>query len=484
MRDAIILLIVIFSATFLGTFVPQLDTYGPVVGPGRAASLAAQHPDLVKMYGPVITRIIEFTQFNDLYNAFWYRLLLGWMCASAVVCNFKRYRLLYKRNFAPRVSTSEAEVGKWRDKLTGRVALAPVEAKDRITQALHSLGFKARETQEPDGAVSLYADKHNLGNWGSFLLHNGVVLIFVGCVLNWLLGFSMHRVVVAEKTKTDEIIDNDNRVSKLPLDLRLNKFEIRTDPRSGDALAYRSFVTLRDKKSGREWDTIIQMNSPLTHRGLVYFQSDFGMEDVTVRVTGPGGYDEVAVWPVRTGSQDGGRIYVVNPHSFLRVENKATRDLFAIVPNPLWPVAPFYDQKRARMQPWPSKGGPGDLPVNPAVNLQVLERDSQQPKDLGWIAKGIPVKYKGYTIALDGHRKYSLFTVSKDPGYWLVNLGFLLLVGGAAVSFYMSQKLVRAVIRPQEGGCSVAIGGRSRSGAFDFGPIEKRIRDALQLEAI
>ena len=213
------------------------------------------------------------------------------------------------------------------------------------------------------------------------------------------------------------------------------------------------------------------MNHPISHKGFSFFQSDYGLVGIMLKVTAPNG--ETAYVPYNVSTQDGpeGRMYVISDEPWKRVK-LGGKNLTLFVHN----LVPDYiggDRLNGSM-----------LPLNPGVDAMMNDRFPEYKgldawKRLGWLTVSKSADYKGFTVTMEKVVSYTGLQVSRNPGLPVIYLGFALMVLGVFASFYMTHKTVRVSIVPLDDGASVTVGATSKDEPEVFDRDFKRVRDAL-----
>ena len=63
--------------------------------------------------------------------------------------------------------------------------------------------------------------------------------------------------------------------------------------------------------------------------------------------------------------------------------------------------------------------------------------DDNLSENVGWLVQGKPVRWGKYNLKLTEVKEYTGLQVKKDPGVWLVYLGFLFLTVGVGGMLYV-----------------------------------------------
>jgi cytochrome c biogenesis protein len=116
------------------------------------------------------------------------------------------------------------------------------------------------------------------------------------------------------------------------------------------------------------------------------------------------------------------------------------------------------------------------------TQLEVYRSATDAPVGLRVLSQGKPARIGGVDFTFLRERQYAGLIVARDPGSNLIWIGSILLVLGICMTFFFPHRRVRAVVRPQEGGCDVGVAAiRRRDPAFaaQFEQLVAEIRRAL-----
>ncbi len=160
---------------------------------------------------------------------------------------------------------------------------APSDAARKMTDSLNKMGWKtAAKTVGSD--TLLFSQKGNWTRTGVYMVHTSILIIFIGAIIGSLGGFK-GRVSIPETMERDRIILYDSReIVDLGFVVRCNWFAIDFYP-NGMPKEYTSSLTVLE--NGQELFTQeIEVNSPLKHRGITFYQSSYeAYQDFVITVT-------------------------------------------------------------------------------------------------------------------------------------------------------------------------------------------------------
>jgi cytochrome c biogenesis protein len=246
---AIILLIIITSASMIGTFIPQQRS----------------PEEYIAQYGRW-ANVFQQLQLTNLYKSLWFSALLFLFALNITVCTLNRLSPKLRKTFRPRVAveTKAIEVLKIKEKFKKPMSLG--SAAEMLKTELSSRHFRVRETQKENTSF-LYARKRILGWFGADIVHLGILVIIAGGIISGIGGFRWN------------LTFSEGRVLDVPraeFKLRLEKFEIEYYP-NGGVKDFKSTLTVLENEK-LVLSKIIEVNHPLSYKGFVFYQSEWGWD--------------------------------------------------------------------------------------------------------------------------------------------------------------------------------------------------------------
>lgn len=304
MRFAIALLTVICIVSIVGTVLRQHEPAG----------------NYINQFGPFWARVFLALDLNTIYSAWWFLLILAFLVISTTLCLMRhtpKY-LADLRNFQENIRVQSLRAFGHRAQAT--LAQPVQEAAPALGKALAGRGWKVRVQQriQGDGATGfMIAAKagaaHKLGYIAS---HAAIVLICLGGLLDgdlimrtqiWFGGKTpyesgplqpQHILSASNPTyrgsvKVDEgareqmavLVQSDGMLLQpLPFALELKRFSIDYYD-TGMPRLFSSEVIIHDLDTGQTHERTVEVNHPVSHRGVEIYQSGFddGGSPVTLR---------------------------------------------------------------------------------------------------------------------------------------------------------------------------------------------------------
>jgi cytochrome c biogenesis protein len=273
LRLAIILLLVIALFSVSGTVIEQGQL------PDFYQSNYPEHPAL---FGFLSWKVIQVVGLDHVYRTWWFLSLLVLFGTSLTACTFTRQLPALKaaqkwkyyeepRNFTKLALSAELE----------GVCLSSIPS---ILQQKSYRIFQGTNQKKDD---ILYARKGIVGRIGPIIVHIGIVAILLGGIWGAMTGFMAQEMITSGDTfQVKNIVDAGAWSSKDVLKdwfVRVNRFWIDYTPTGGIDQFYSDMSVLNN--DGQEVNhEKIYVNKPLRYHGVVFYQTDWGISNVRVRL--------------------------------------------------------------------------------------------------------------------------------------------------------------------------------------------------------
>ncbi len=294
MRFSISLLTVICIASIIGTVLKQQEP-------------AANY---VNQFGPFWSQLFLAVKLNAVYSAWWFLLILAFLVTSTSLCIARNAPKIlvdlksYKENLRERSllafhHRAEAMLG----------AETPEAAANRIGQALAKGGWKVR-LQQREGGWMVAAKAGAANKIGYIAAHSAIVLVCLGGLLDGDLivraqmlfqgktpytGGGLisdvkpqHRLpdtnptfrgnlLVSEGTQSGTAVLQQSEgivLQELPFSIELKKFIVEHYS-TGMPKLFASEIVIHDRETGQQIPARVEVNHPVSHRGIEIYQSSF-----------------------------------------------------------------------------------------------------------------------------------------------------------------------------------------------------------------
>ncbi len=377
--------------------------------------------DYIRVYGSGLANLIKVLQINDMYHAWWYLSLLLLLCINIVVCSVERLSKTWKIIFPDKIKVNAQRFSTLKNKeqftlsrdMGGAAAALEAMLSKKIGPVIR------KQTQE---GLVLYAEKGRWTRMGVYVVHASVILLLAGALFGALFGFKAS-LRLDEGASADTVFDAKTRTPiKLPFTVKCNSFEVKFYD-TGAPEEFRSDLTILE--GGQEsFSTDIRVNHPLRYKGINIFQASYG--------TASPGEAVFEIKDTKTGE--------VVTHTIKKGESVALpADLGEFK---FEGFIPHFDFRGHNL---------GEAFVG---------RVSPKGKESFQIA--LPTKFptfdrmrKGdFSIQVTSFKQayYTGLQVTKDPGVWYVYAGFLFMILGCWVTFFISHQSYCVGLEKGEGG--------------------------------
>lgn len=458
MKTAIVLLLLLAVVSVAGTLIPQ----------GGPPNMYYQ------MYGPVKGWIINRFWLNNLYNSPAYNTLLALIGLNLLVCSINRFGIAWRRTFGVTVAVKPSKIQGMQQSEEIMVRGDVSSAAERAVTALRASSYQV--LREQDGSdMALYASKGSLSIWGPYLTHLSILVIFIGAIVGSIGGFRGF-TRIAENDYADSVVvraKGREYVRELPFRVYLSRFTIPRD-KKGHPKGYKSDLRIfQDSKIARQ--KVIDVNHPLTYKGISFFQSSYGPV-LIVRISDSSGNTATASYFVNMEETPvGTRLSVESENGFnLQQVEIDGRSVAVIVRD----VMPAHTHTKNAAKP---SSIPGGLAATIVLNDQPLTLEGMRNwQELGPVGPSETIKYKDLTVSLETS-DYTGLQVTKDPGLPIVYSGFALMLLGIFLSFYISHRIIRLRLSETEDGrVAVLVGASSKLGSSVYEKDLHRLKEALK----
>ncbi len=432
---SIALLLTLAGTSIVGTVIPQ-----------------GQSPDFYQhQFGAAGQRLMAALNLTDMYHSWWFQALLILLAANLVVCSLRRLPSTWK---VVRARPSGFNMGRFsgikeKEEFETRAnadALAPLVEKTL------SRGFGRVRTEKLSQGFGLWAERGRWTRLGPYLIHAGFLLVLAGGVVGSLYGFNGF-VNLPEGDSVEQVASRDTgEMVPLPFAMRCDKFSVQfydnNMPKS-----YTSTLTVLEKGS-KVFTRDIQVNHPLRYKGINVFQSSYG-QDVSANLE----FTEAET----------GMIYNLHAASRENVEMPNGAGHFAIMD-----FEPSFSHQGMDL------GAVFRLAVYPkdAEPLQ-LSVFADRP-DLNRMRQAGP-----FFVSVKDWKKtwYTGLEVTRDPGVGLVYAGFIFIITGCFVTFFLLHGQVFILVTGGKRKTRVAVAGVANKNQQGFGIRVHRLADSLSAVA-
>ncbi|MEW6600213.1 MAG: cytochrome c biogenesis protein ResB [Nitrospirota bacterium] len=436
---AIIVLITLAISSIIGTFVEQKAE------PAQNIAL------LAKFFGdsaaPSVYNVFAKLGFMDMYGSWWFTTFLVIFSINLIVCSIDRFPKTWRFIKTPQKPMSGSAIKSLpiKKELTFKAGINTI--KDEFMNSLKASKYHVSEATE-ENSVRLYTQKGKYARLAVYVVHLSIILIFIGAIIGIRFGFKGY-LNLPEGSTSNVLYESQTKSIPLGFYVKCNWYDTQYYEGGDMPKEFQSeLVIIEDGKEVLK--KVIEVNDPLTYKGITFFQSNYGMMPNAVGqfvldIT-PAGRQEKRIW-LRfgetfeiPGTGIKGRIHDFSP--------ALTRD-----------------RNTGRLITY------SDNMVNPAVAIEFMPPDGNNY--VGWILK----RYPETGIIPGGHSvkfvdywgvEYTGLQVSKDPGVWLIYLASILMGISLYICFFISSKKIWVDISGDKKTVSVVVGGTTNRSRLNF----------------
>lgn len=430
-KFTVFLLLTLAAGSLLGTLLPQ--------GMGER--------EIIMRFGQSRAYWIQLFGLHDLYHSGWFQALLALLSTNLLVCTLNRLpktlKLLARKD--REINPEKLLKFSQHQELCTKMSLE--QTRSTLEQQL-SAQFGPPRTLTEVPTYSAIVEKGRWSYWMLYVVHFSVILVLFGALVGSIFGYKGF-MNIAEGQGADQVhLFGSNQTVALPFEVRCDRFEV-SFYENGMPKDYRSDLTVI--AGGQEVEKrSIRVNDPLTYDGVTFYQSSYGsdLQQVEVELT-----------------------------------HIKTKQVYRL-------TLPF-------QRPVSLPGAAGDLQVvnfredlqgfGPALAIG-LYQDDKEPTG-SWILADRPDfhgnqvgDYQVKVIDMN-KRSYTGLQVKKDPGVWLVLLGFVTLLMGMGMSFYSSHRKLWVWVEGGNPTTRIVLAGRSNKNSLafenEFNHLCERLRQEL-----
>ena len=407
---ALVILCLIAITSIIGTVIPQKE----------AAEFYAAN------YGPKVAQVFSILDIPDMYNSWWFLALLFLLGFNLIICSIDRFPGVWKQVTADGLALTPERLQKMANRSSWTSPGSVDEVRAALLEKLQAKGFKAGSRKD-DQTTILFSQKGHWTRTGVYMVHASILVIFLGAIIGSLGGFK-GSVMIPETQESSKVFLYDGKgVEELDFAVRNNKFRIDFYP-NGMPKEYTSSLTVIEQ--GKEVLTkVIEVNDPLTYRGITFYQSSYDpYQDFVVVVTTPDGEEQTFIIPFQQQ-----KAWTEKNLKFGVINAKVLGQ--SIVSSKLW----FSDGNDSPATVWIDDGAEA-----------TIERDNG-------------------TYQVSAKQMYATgLQVAKDPGVWWVYIGCGLMLFGLYVAFFMSHRRIWLLLRPDGDQTAVLLTGSANKNRAGF----------------
>ncbi len=411
---SVVLLLILAVTSIFGTVIPQ----------------NADPAEYLRAFGRFFYNLFHALDLFDMYHSWWFQLLLFLLVVNIVVCSIERLGATWKIVFKQKPAFNPDRFRRLSNRKTFDSDQSVTELQERFAPLIaRKYRFHRIENNANGNGICLFAEKGRWGRLGVYTVHLSVILLLLGGIIGSRFGFDGY-VNIPEGEATDVIsLRNQNRRLKLPFTIRCDDFDVSYYD-SGAPKEFRSSLTLLNNgKPVAQKDIIV--NDPLRHAGISIYQAslgEMGPKAVTLKFTNRQSqmeYERRAQPGKPIDLPEGGGRFIVE--DFRHADQFRSRNIGETFIGTLTPT-----------------DGPAQR-----VRMPVQFPEFDQMRKGQWVISVVDYEKRYYTG----------LQVARDPGVGVVYTGFIIMIIGCYITFFVPHQRVCIEISRRDNQTQIAVAG-------------------------
>lgn len=450
LKLTVVLLFCMAVLSVIGTVIPQ--------------NIAAQ--EYVRIYGVAGYRLLVLLDIVDMYRSWWFVGLMLLLVVNIIVCSIDRLSGSWRIIFVRQPKFDLAQYRQRKNRLDFQMQGTTAQLKEPF-QRIVARRFRFSCLESTDSGFVVTAERGRWTRLGVYGVHLSIVVLLVGGLIGSKYGFEGF-VAIPEGDKADTIqLNRSDQAIKLPFAIRCDDFSVTFYEDGQRPKEFRSRLTIIEEEEEVLRQEIV-VNAPLHYKGIGIYQSSYGRLD-----------DDAP--PAGWGSQMPAEIEL----SFRSIASGI-----------------IYNRSARIGQPLQIPEGMGQLVLERYEQEAMFKSMALGPALIGTltVSQGkpqtvtLPLKFpkfdamRGGTVAISvipskaapqPERFYTGLQVVYDPGVGVVYVGFILMLAGCAVAFFMSHQQVVVEVVAQQQGSAVMVSGKSNKNQMGLQVQLQRMADRM-----
>lgn len=418
----------VLIASAIGTIFPQ-KFYVPATTPEGYLEYYE------RLYGTVGKLYYELGLY-DMYNSWWFKVLVGMLATSIIIASIDRVVPLYKSLKKQRTRRHPSFMKRQRIFGEGDVQ----NTEESLVKAEEKLKAMRYNVKTENGAI--LAEKHRFSRWGPYINHVGLIIFISGILLRGIPGFYVDEAMWLREGETRNIVGAPGYVLENKKFTLENYTKEEAEEVFGEALdkngtiakSYTTDVTLYKQEEGalpgseslkKVEDYSINVNKPLKFDGYNVFQMDYKLDELksmTFNLVNKSTEDSIGEFTVDLS----------DPEKEYDLGNGSSVNMLGFYPD--------YDGIKDGE---PFSKSP--VPNNPAFIFQMNTPDKPEgEKSFVAIRQTLEVEENDYAIkfAAAETRNISGLTIRKDKTLYILLFGGLVFMIGVIQGMYWQHRRV------------------------------------------
>ena len=404
--------------------------------------------DYFRAYGEFLYKLYNAFDLFDMYHSWWFQLLILLLTVNIVICSIDRFSTTWKIVSIKKPPFILSRFRKLADNEFFVDSRPSGQLKD-IYERFVSKDFGYIRTEKTDQGYSIFGEKWRWTRMGVYCVHLSIIVLLIGALIGSFFGFNGY-VNIPEGEVTNSIrIGNPGRVEHLGFGILCERFRVSFYD-SGMPKEFRSSLAIiKHGKPVLKKDIIV--NDPLHYKGINIFQSSYGslppkevMLEFKSRKTGKVYHKKAVIGQQIDVPETGAKFVLKDYVRSYKFRGQPIGEAF---------IGTLFQNNGSS--------------VEIVLPLRFPNFDRMQKREM-------IISVSKYTP-----RYYTGLQVSKDPGVWVVYSGFILLIIGCYITFFMSHQRICVDIVKKGKKCRVMVSGTANKNKLGMQNKIKRISEKL-----
>ncbi|PIP37147.1 MAG: cytochrome C biogenesis protein ResB [Desulfobacterales bacterium CG23_combo_of_CG06-09_8_20_14_all_52_9] len=431
-RLTVVLLLTLAATSIIGTLIPQ----------------NASPADYFQAYGPFLFRLFSILDVFDMYHSWWFQFLLLLLTVNILVCSLNRLSGTWKIVFQKNPSV---DIDRFR-KIPNQTVFTDSRSMDAL-KAIYVPRVKRRfgyvRMEDTEKGFYVFAEKGRWSRLGVYTVHFSVILLLIGALIGSFFGFEGFVTIPEGEAQSQIHLRKTGDVLPLDFAIRCDSFHV-SFYESGTPKEFRSDLSILVGENA-VLKRSIRVNDPLHYKGISIFQSNYGKlppNIITLNLV-----SEETKMEYRKELSAGQKIDL--PEGAGTFVFKDFRNRY-----------PFRGQ---------------DLGETVIGTLIAPNGNSEEIV--------LPLKFPGFdrmrkralvfSVEEINPRYYTGLQVSKDPGVWVVYSGFMIMILGCYITFFMSHRRLCIEVTPKGNSNRVLVTGTANKNKLSMETVVSKITQDL-----
>ncbi|MCD6184800.1 MAG: cytochrome c biogenesis protein ResB [Deltaproteobacteria bacterium] len=428
----VVVLLTLAATSVIGTFVPQNASPGAYIN----------------TFGEIPCRIFSFLDIFDMYHSWWFCFLLLLLGINILICSIDKLSSVWKIIFIknPKFNLSRyKKLSSKKDFVVQQTSSALRESYQKFV----SKNFKYIKINDLENGFYIFAEKGRWTRLGVYCVHLSILLLLLGGLIGSIFGFEGRVNITEGETAQNIRLTPTGAKHKLDFAIKCDFFKVNFYD-SGAPKEYRSGLTLiEDGKPVLQKE--IKVNTPLRYKGINIFQSSYG--------SSPPKYAALNFVSSKTG-------LMYHEKTFFEKETNLPEGAGRLIVKKFTRSSSFMGHKLGE------------------AFLATLLFDNKEPVEIT-----LPVRFPSFDrmrkgaliISADSPPYYTGLQVTYDPGVWIVYTGFILIIIGCWITFFMSHQSLCIEVTQKGAKSSVMIAVTANKNRFGMNNKINNLARKLQL---